>query len=59
MTAEQALAAIHQILWPEDWGGEWREWKGADDLEAIALTVTLAQQAGHIKPTNLHDGEKE
>lgn len=59
MTAEDALAAIHQILWPESWGGEWREWKGADDLEAIAMTVTLAEEAGHIKPTTPHYGETE
>jgi hypothetical protein len=52
MTAEEALAAVHQILWPESWGGEWREWSGADDLEAIAFVVNLAEQAGHIKTNN-------
>jgi hypothetical protein len=51
MNARDALAAIHQILWPENWGGEWREWKGADDLEAIAFIITQAEKSGLINPT--------
>jgi hypothetical protein len=59
MTAKDALAIVHQILWPESWGGEWQPWQGEATLQAIAAVVTTAESAGHIKPTTPHYGETE